>query len=233
MASPKSSIADRLVAAILNRQLRPGERLVEQELADVFGVSRTLVREGLIQLQVRGFVEVRSRQGWYVAQPSYEDAVETYAARRILEPGMLQEAGRPLQSVLKTLRAHLAEERKAIVRKDVAGRSVLLSEFHVCLAQAMGNRLLASMMQDLSTRTNLVSALYQSVDEAVDLNDDHARIVEAIAAGDMSGAADLMRAHIDALASHLNARLAVRGSSRDRLAAALAPDGPSNAPDRL
>ena len=66
----QSEIAQRVVESILAQKLKPGERLGEQELADLFGVSRTLVREALMQLQARGFVEVRSRKGWYVVEPS-------------------------------------------------------------------------------------------------------------------------------------------------------------------
>ena len=110
----KTLIADRVVQSILNRRLQPGERLGEKELADVFGVSRTLVREALMQLQARGFVEVRSRMGWYVVEPSFEEARETYAARRVIETGLLRDAGQPLQAAIRRLRQHVASERKAI-----------------------------------------------------------------------------------------------------------------------
>ena len=86
----------------------PGERLGEMEMAQLFGVSRTLVREALIELQSRGFVEVRPRMGWFVVEPSFEEARETYAARRVIEPGMLRDAGKPLQSVILSLRKHVA-----------------------------------------------------------------------------------------------------------------------------
>jgi len=73
-------IAQRVVEAILSQKLAPGERLGEQDLADLYGVSRTLVREALMQLQARGFVEVRSRKGWYVVEPSIAEAREAYNA---------------------------------------------------------------------------------------------------------------------------------------------------------
>ena len=72
----QSRIVERVIESILTRQIRPGERLGEQELADLFGVSRTLVREALIKLQARGFVAVRPRSGWYVAEPSFDEALE-------------------------------------------------------------------------------------------------------------------------------------------------------------
>jgi DNA-binding GntR family transcriptional regulator len=219
----KSRIAERVVQSILSRKLRPGERLGEQELADLFGVSRTLVREALMQLQARGFVEVRSRLGWYVVEPSFEEARETYAARRVIEPGMLRDAGKPLQSVISTLRRHVADERKAIAAADAGTRAVLLADFHVCLAECLGNRFLTSMMVDLSARTTLVSALYQSQAAAQESNDDHADIVAALAAGDSPKAERLMREHIDALAARLDETLAGTGTARSRLHEALVP----------
>ncbi len=222
MVSP-GKIAERVVDSILTRKLRPGERLGEQELADLFGVSRTMVREALMQLQARGFVEVRTRLGWYVVEPSFEEARETYAARRVLEPGMLRDAGKPLQSAIRQLRAHVAKERKSIATADAAARSVLLADFHVCLAECLGNRLLTGMMVDLSARTTLVSALYQSTADAQLSNDDHGAIVSALAEGDAAKAEELMLAHIDSLASRLDQSMANSGKSRERLHAALAP----------
>ena len=223
----KSNIAERVVQSILNRKLKPGERLGEQELADVFEVSRTLVREALMQLQARGFVEVRPRLGWYVVEPSFDEACETYAARRVIEPGMLRDAGKPLQSVIRTLRQHVADERKAIASSDAAARSVLLADFHVCLAECLGNRFLTGILIDLSARTTLVSALYQSQAAAQASNHDHADIVDALAAGDSAKAEQLMRAHIDSLAARLDESLAKSGSSQDRLREALAPTAPA------
>ena len=222
---PKAKIPESVVESILTGKIRPGERLGEQELADLFGVSRTLVREALIKLQARGFVEVRSRMGWYVVEPSFQEARETYAARRVIEPGMLRDAGKPLQSVIRTLRRHVADERKAIASSDAGTRSVLLADFHVCLAECLGNRFLTAAMVELSARTTLVSTLYQSTREAQGSNEDHAAIVAALAAGDLPKAEDLMRRHIDVLAARLDESMAHAGNSRDRVRAALAPEG--------
>ena len=93
-----SPIAQRVVQSILERKIRPGERLGEQELAGLFAVSRTVVREALMQLQARGFVEVRPRSGWFVVEPSFEDAQQTYAARRVIEPECQCSRTRPVTS---------------------------------------------------------------------------------------------------------------------------------------
>ena len=210
----KSIIAKKLIQSILTAELAPGNRLGETKLAELFGVSRTLVREALIELQTRGFVEVRPRLGWFVVEPSFEEARETYAARRVIEPGMLRDAGKPLQSVILSLRKHVAEEKKAIESGNSATRSVLLADFHVCLAEHLGNRFLTAMMHDLSARTTLVSALYQSTNEAQVSNNDHAMIVEALANGDSEQAERLMREHIHFLEARLDATLEKNAESK-------------------
>lgn len=230
--SNKSNIAERVVNAILSRDLKPGERLGEQELGNLFGVSRTLVREALIELQSRGFVEVRSRSGWFVVEPSFQEACETYAARRVIEPGILLDCGRPLQSVIRTLRKHVAEEKKCIVSGNAANRSILLADFHVCLAENLGNRFLSAMMVDLSARTTLVSALYQSAHEAQDSNEDHAAIVGAIDAGNMAEASQLMRDHINRLEARLDQTLVQAGSARERLLSKLVETNPKTVKSR-
>src|SRR6218665_2629011 len=100
-------IAGRVVQSILAQKLAPGERLGEQALADLFGVSRTMVREALMQLQARGFVEVQPKRGWYVVQPSAEEARDAFAARRIVEAGILATEGRPLAQTIVALRRHI------------------------------------------------------------------------------------------------------------------------------
>lgn len=219
----QTEIAQRVVESILAQKLSPGERLGEQELADLFGVSRTLVREALMQLQARGFVEVRTRKGWYVVEPSFEQARDAFAARRVIETGMLREAGKPLQTVIRRLRQHVAEESAAIDSGDAATRTFLLADFHVCLAECLGNRLLADVMRDLTARTTLVASLYQSTHDARQSCDDHGRIVAALASGDAGAAEALMAAHIGSVQQALGASSATSGDARERLRTSLAP----------
>ena len=222
----QAEIAQRVVEAILSRKLNPGERLGEQELADLFGVSRTLVREALMQLQARGFVEVRSRKGWYVVEPSFSQARDAFSARRVIETGLLREAGKPLQTVIRRLRQHVADERAAIEGGDAATRTFMLADFHVCLADCLGNRLLTDVIRDLTARTTLVASLYQSTHDAQQSCDDHARIVAALAAGELESAQRLMAEHIGSVQESLDESSAASGDARERLRATLAPIAP-------
>jgi len=221
-------IAQQVVESILAQKLKPGERLGEQELADMFGVSRTLVREALMQLQARGFVEVRTRKGWYVVEPSLDEARDAFAARRAVEAGMLRDsqllrdAGKPLQAVIKRLRQHVKDEQAAIAGADVATRTFLLADFHVCLAECLGHRVLCGLLRDLTARTTLVASLYQSTHDARRSCEDHAQIVGALAAGDPEQAAQLMLVHIGGVENALGQSVAVV-DPRERLRASLAP----------
>jgi len=224
--SPQNKITQRVVESILAQKLAPGERLGEQELADVFGVSRTLVREALMQLQARGFVEVRPRKGWYVVEPSLEDARDAFAARKIIEAGLIPDdpdqlpQGVPLQQLVRQLRDHILVERQAIADNDVAHRSFVLADFHVCLAECLRHRLLSHVLRDLTARTTLVASLYQSTHDATQSCNEHEEIVQALERGDMALARERMLSHIDQVGNALGSQ-----ASRPvgRLDAALQP----------
>lgn len=227
MAS-QTEIAQRVVEAILSQKLAPGERLGEQDLADMFGVSRTLVREALMQLQARGFVEVRTRKGWYVVEPSVAEARDAFAARRAVESGLLRNApldaaGRPLQTVIRQLRHHIADEQQAIDAADAATRAFLLADFHVCLAECLGHRLLAGMLRDLTARTMLAASLYQSTHDARQSCAEHGLIVTALESGDIEGAVRLMLKHIGQVEDALGQSVPERPDPQARLRATLAP----------
>ena len=223
MSISQTQIAQQVVESILAQKLAPGERLGEQELAELFGVSRTLVREALMQLQARGFVEVRTRKGWYVVEPSVEEARETFAARRAVETGMLRDAGKPLQSVIRRLRQHIADERKAIAANDAAARTFLLADFHVCLAECLGQRLLCDVLRDLTARTTLAASLYQSKHDAGQSCAEHAAIVAALEEGQLELARQRMLEHIGSVEAALGSSASDASLSSERLRAALSP----------
>lgn len=184
------------MAAVLAGRLRPGVRLGEQQLADLFQVSRTLVREAMMRLATRRIVCLSTRRGWFVAEPSLEEARATLEARRALEFGMLAGAPPPDAAGIARLRAHLAEERAALDGPEAGPRSYQLGLFHVQLAEALGNPVIAELLRDLTARTMLIAALYQSPRDARTSSDEHRQIVAAMAEGDMAGAAALMQAHL-------------------------------------
>lgn len=216
-------IADAIVDAIRAGKLAPGQRLGEQALASLFGCSRTLVREALARLAARGMVEVSARRGWFVVQPSREHAQEAFAARQVIETGLLQSLGAPLKpAAIRRLKQHLTRERAAIAGPDAGERSWLLGDFHVCLAECAGNSLLAEILRDLTARTTLIATLYQSTHDAKQSCREHAEIVAALEAGDHALAVDRMRDHLGTVRRHLG-DAAVQGDPLSALRRALQP----------
>ena len=98
----------------------------------------------MARLSARGRVEVNARRGWFVVQPSLDEAREAFGARLALEPGLLRGLTGPLPAAaLARLKTHIADEQAAIRASDAGERSWLLGDFSVCLAQCAGNPLLA------------------------------------------------------------------------------------------
>lgn len=216
------AMADLIVDAILAGRIAAGQHLGEQALADLFGVSRTLVREALGRLSARGMVDVTARRGWTVVQPSMDEARDAFGARLAIETGLVQQLTGPLPAPqVKRLKQHVAQERAAIRHGDPGERSYLLGDFHVCLADCVGNSLLADILKDLTARTTLIATLYQSTHDATRSCADHARIVAALEAGDVAGATQLVRQHLQDVADHL--RQPQRDDPGARLRAALLP----------
>jgi DNA-binding GntR family transcriptional regulator len=191
-----ANIEEAILSAILAGRINPGTRLGEQKLADLFGVSRTRVREAMMRLETRGVVQVSARRGWFVVEPSAEEAREAFQTRRVIESGLLQTLKEVPPRVLDSLKQHVAMERQVIESGDVGSRACLLGDFHIHLADALGNRLLTEIIRDLTARTTLISMLYQPAEKAEESSHDHEDIVAAMEAGDLALAARLMDEHI-------------------------------------
>jgi DNA-binding GntR family transcriptional regulator len=219
-----TDIAQRIIEAILAQRLAPGTRLGEQNLSMLFDCSRTLVREALVRLAARGIVTVSSRRGWYVVQPSHDEAREAFEARRVIETGLIRRHGAVDKAAIKRLRQHVKQEQAALKGSDVGQRSYLLGDFHVCLAECLGNQLLADTLRDYTARTTLIAMLYQSTHDAVQSCQDHVDIVEALERGDVAQAERLMEDHIGQVQAAL--RLAPVDDPLADLRQALAPVKP-------
>lgn len=84
--------------------------------------------------------------------------------------------------------AHLAKEKAAFKGNDVGLRSYLLCDFHVCLAECLGNSLLAGTLRDFTARTTLIAMFYQSSHDAAHSCAEHVEIVQALEQSDWARA---------------------------------------------
>ncbi len=212
MGTSATDISQRIIEAVLAQKLPPATRLGEQQLALLFDCSRTIVREALTRLAARGIVTVSARRGWYLIAPSQEEAREAFEARRVIELGLIrgQQGQGGLDPMgLARLRGHLQQEHAAVRGDDVGTRSFLLGDFHVCLAECLGNSLLADTLRDFTARTTLIAMLYQSSHDAAQSCQEHVAIVDALERGDLAAAEALMADHL----THVQAGLQLPANS--------------------
>ena len=191
------SIVDALTKAIVEHRLHPGTKLAEQKLADHFGVSRTLIRQALFQLVQKRLIRMEPARGAFVATPSSDEARQVFAVRRMIEVEMTRSFVRNVTPAqIKALKEHVAEEKAAVTRGDVPGRTDLLGDFHVRIAELMGNQVLAQILSELISRCALITLMYQSTNAAEHSAEEHSEILKAIAAKDEALAVKLMDEHL-------------------------------------
>src|ERR1039458_2026237 len=180
--------------AILTGELRPGQGLVETELAQTLGVSKTPVREALKTLAGSGLVTMSPYKGAAVRNVDDNLARSVYDMRLLLEPEALR------RSVPRTSNWRAA--RQALDRSDAAtdraGRSLANRDFHRALYLGCGNALLVEVLDDLRDQTALVSAAaWEQTPSWQREATEHRAILAAAEVGDAPGACQLLSAHIE------------------------------------
>ncbi len=204
MESTTTHIVEALSKAIVEHRLQPGAKLVEQKLADHFGVSRTLVRQALYQLEQQRLVVIEPARGAFVASPSLKEAQEVFEVRRMLEVEMLRAFMRQITPAqIRALLEHLQQEKEAVTAENVPSRVALLGDFHVLIAKLIGNKVLEQMLSDLIARCALITLMYQSTQAAQHSNREHVDIVAAIVTKDEAKAVRLMEEHLCNVVSSL------------------------------
>jgi DNA-binding GntR family transcriptional regulator len=198
-ATPTSTlrIVESITTAIVERRLMPGTKLAEQKIADIFKVSRTVVRQALNQLSRHKLVTLEPARGARVAEPSIEEARQVFEVRHMLESAVVRRLAASITpQQVAALRAHLADEQASVRRVDVSGRTRLLADFHAVLAAMLGNHTLVDLLADLLSRCSLIALMYQSSHSAEHSFEEHVAIVDALEKHDSRAALRLMEEHL-------------------------------------
>jgi DNA-binding GntR family transcriptional regulator len=203
--SRETEIFSAIQAAITEQRLLPGARLTEEELADIYETSRTRIRRVLLALAHTGMIDLPPGRGAQVARPSAEEARSVFSARRLIE-GRLLEApeAAPRASTLKALTFLVRNENEASHARDRIAMIRLSGAFHVELARAYGNPVIAEIVAGLVTRSSLIIALFQTQPTSCCLPEDHGKLLEMLMAGRFAVAGAEMRAHLEAIETALN-----------------------------
>jgi DNA-binding GntR family transcriptional regulator len=199
-----------LLDAIDRGDYAPGARLVEAELAERFGVSRTPVREALNRLETQGVVARDARRGVVVASLDYDQLGELYAVREVMEALAARMAARHASPAEIALLVEMVAADRARA-EDTAALSRANKAFHRQLHRASHNRYLIQMLDAMRRSLALLSSTTLAVPgRGAQSVEEHGEIVAAIAARDEEAADAATRRHI---VNALGARLRLEAQS--------------------
>lgn len=201
-------VEDRIYRAVfdsvMSQRLKPGTKLPEAPLCELFGVSRSVVRKVLQKLEHDHIVQLRPNRGAIVAVPTREETRQIFEARRAVEAAIVRlVAERATARDLKALREQLREEHQAMHRFAQPAWARLASAYHLRLAELSGNAILQRYLTEIVSRCSLIVAVHQPPGNAACEHDEHERIVDCIARGDAESAVQLMDQHLRELEQHL------------------------------
>ncbi|MDX9888701.1 MAG: GntR family transcriptional regulator [Anaerovoracaceae bacterium] len=194
-------VYDELKMKIMMGLIAPGTRMMEVELAEEMGVSRTPVREAIRKLEKEGMISIEPRRGAYASSLSNQDMVDILEVRQTMEG---------LAADLATIR--FTEEQKnellevsqafnqAVEKGDMEQMISLDTLFHHLIVQGTGNKLLAVMvgqLQDMVLRFRYL--YYDDFRRAEKMPQEHKEILDAILGGDPVKARMAADNHIDGL----------------------------------
>lgn len=193
----RERVYDVIAEMIVTRELKPGEHLVESELASNLGVSRQPVREALQRLQTEGWVDLRPGHGAFVHVPTDEEADQLLAVRAILESESARLAARhATPEHLEELRALQRAGEAAVAADDEASTVTANAALHAHMVTMSGNVVLADLIASVARR---VRWYYLPIarSRGKDAWDEHAEIIDAIEEKNSQRAANHMRQHAE------------------------------------
>jgi DNA-binding GntR family transcriptional regulator len=199
---PRVVLSDRvkeyIVEAVLNGELKPGDRIVESSMARDLGVSQAPVREAIRDLVLLGFLESEPYKGTSVRSFTYEELWETYTVRAALESLAARLAATHLTDAdADRLQGILDEMMEAAHRQDRDRLVQLDNRFHETILKISANKTLHQLWKSLQFGTwSIVTYRKSSYDPAY-LAARHGELLEALKTGDPEKAAHAMQHHIE------------------------------------
>lgn len=205
VVGPAADICERIWLSIAEKRLRPGARLKEEQLAEIFDVSRARVRQALAVLESDGLVTIVPNRGAFVAEPGVDEARDVFHVRKQIEARVMEHLiDRITDDQIPLLEAHLTQEREADQRGDTSATIRLSGGFHLLLAELAGSAFLFGILRDLISRSSLITAIYRSQHLHNCGPDEHAALIERIRSRDKRGATQIMLDHLQHVEDELD-----------------------------
>lgn len=193
----REQVFDAIAEMIITRELKPGEHLVENDLATHLGVSRQPVREALQRLQTEGWVDLRPARGAFVHVPTDEEADQLLAVRTLLESESARLAAKNATTEqIEQLGAFQRAGQEALAADDQEGMVIANAALHAHVVTMSGNKELADLIASVDRRVRwYYLPIARSRGRAA--WDEHAELLQAIEEGNSRRAASLMRQHTE------------------------------------
>ena len=197
----REMVYEELKMQILKGSFIPGTRMMEVELAEEMGVSRTPIREAIRKLEKEGLVTIEPRRGAYASMISTEDMVEILEVRQDLE-GLAAyfAADRMTDAQMEALRQVSASYDDAVKRGNMEDMIKHDTRFHHIIVESCRNKILVQMieqLQELVLRFRYI--YYDNFRRAENMPEEHAAILAAIAEGNADKARAAADIHVDRL----------------------------------
>lgn len=194
----RDSIYQAIRNSVLTGELKPGQELREQVLAERYGVSRSPVRDALLRLEQEDLVTVLPRQGYLVNPISISDVEDIINLRALIEPSCAAAAARADDAALQGL-----DHFRGFADRDLDGTNYVEynESFHCSVADLSGNKRMARIALDLIQQFERVARIVlNSIDHEALRRDclEHEAIIDAIQAHDADRASQLAREHAEA-----------------------------------
>jgi GntR family transcriptional regulator, trigonelline degradation regulator len=206
VAAPlRRQVIEVLRESIATLELKPGERLVERDLCERLGVSRTVVREALRHLEAESLVDIIPNHGPVVSTTTLDDARQIYEAREALESFIARSCARRAdEATLGQLRSSIDALESAHASSDVIAQLRAKDVLYRVMAHGAGNAVIGAMLPVLQVRVRLIDGLsvYTFGRHAGSLDELRA-MVDAISERDGDRAAELAVAYVRAGATVL------------------------------
>ncbi|MFO7483856.1 GntR family transcriptional regulator [Oceanibaculum nanhaiense] len=196
--TPQDRIVQRIEEDIVFGRLHPRERLVEEALAERFGVKRHIVREALADLERRGLIERFRNRGAMVKAYTPEEVEQLYAVRALLETSCAEMLPLPMDPArLAELEALQDEHDAAVAAQDLPRIFRLNVQFHRVLYAGCGNPYLAGVIDEFAQKTHAIRFYSVVQPETIAYaRDDHRAILQAIREGDRQSLMAICRRHL-------------------------------------
>ena len=189
--------------AILRGELKPGERLMEIQLANKLGVSRTPIREAIRKLELEGLVLMIPRKGAEVAQITEKNMQDVLEVRKALEELSVQLAcERITPEQVEEMKMAAEDFRKVLKSGDVTKNAEADVKFHDIIFAATNNQRLITLLNNLREQMYRFRVEYLKQKECYpQLLEEHDKLIALISGGEVEEACELMGCHIDNQAS--------------------------------